>query len=151
MIIKTEKLKNIFKNEDGFVILFAVVISSILLSITLGVTNIAVKELKFGTSAKDTNDAFFAADTGIESVLLSDKPSNICTPGPSVGNSCTLDFTILNLGNTNKNCAQVNITKIRTATRVETTVISKGYNITGTLCGDPSNSNLVERQVEVRY
>src|SRR3990167_1349437 len=67
MIQKIKKLKS------GFVILFAVTLSALLLSIALGVANIAFKELRFGTSARDTNDAFFAADTGIECALLYDK------------------------------------------------------------------------------
>ncbi|OGI61095.1 hypothetical protein A2814_02045 [Candidatus Nomurabacteria bacterium RIFCSPHIGHO2_01_FULL_38_19] len=140
------------KKNNAFVILFTVVISSILLSITLGITNIAVKELKFSTSAKDTNEAFFAADTGIESVLLLDKPpASICTPSPT----CTSDFVVSNLGGANKSCAKVNVTKIPIniggVEYIRTTVTSKGYNITGASCGDPSNPNLVERQIEVRY
>ena len=35
--------------------------------------NISLKEIKFGTSARDTNDAFFAADTGAECALFNDK------------------------------------------------------------------------------
>ena len=58
----------------GFVILFAVTISSILLALAIGVANIALKEVKFNTSAKDTNNAFFAADTAIEYALFQDKP-----------------------------------------------------------------------------
>src|SRR3989344_7795571 len=58
---------------SGFVILFAVMISSIILAIALGVSNIAFKEIKFSTSVKDTNDAFFAADTGLECALFNDK------------------------------------------------------------------------------
>ena len=49
-------IKKIKKNR-GFVILFAVTLSSILLAIALGVANIALKEIRFGTSAKDTNEA----------------------------------------------------------------------------------------------
>src|SRR3989338_10209048 len=58
---------------SGFVILFAVMISSIILAIALGVANIALKEIKFSASVKDTNEAFFAADTGLECVLFNDK------------------------------------------------------------------------------
>ncbi|KKR62535.1 MAG: hypothetical protein UU01_C0006G0036 [Parcubacteria group bacterium GW2011_GWA2_40_37] len=44
MIQKIKKLKS------GFVILFAVTLSALLLSIAIGVTNIAFKELRFGTN-----------------------------------------------------------------------------------------------------
>ena len=53
------------KKNKGFVLIFAVTLAAILLSIALGISQIALKEIKFGTSAKDTNDAFFAADTGL--------------------------------------------------------------------------------------
>ena len=60
------------KNKKGFVILFAVTLSAILLSIALGVSNIAFNEAKFSTSVKNTNDAFFAADVGAEQALFWD-------------------------------------------------------------------------------
>lgn len=63
--------KNIKKNK-GFVILFAVMISSIIFSIAVGVSNVALKEINFSTSAKKTNDAFFAADVGAECAIFYD-------------------------------------------------------------------------------
>src|SRR3989338_6549604 len=66
------------KKNKGFVLLFAVTLSSILLAIALGVSNVAFRELRFSTNARSTNDAFFAADTGIECALNYDK-----SPGSS--------------------------------------------------------------------
>src|SRR5688572_19750284 len=66
-------IKNRIKNNRGFVMLFAVTLSSLILSIAIGVATIALREIKFGTSARDSNDAFFAADTGIECALNYDK------------------------------------------------------------------------------
>src|ERR1035437_11163940 len=66
-------VKEIIKKNKGFVILFAVTLSALLLSIALGVANVAFREAKFNTSAKDTNNAFFAADTGAECALYYDK------------------------------------------------------------------------------
>ena len=51
-MIKEIKKNKVYPNREtrrGFVILFAVTISSILLSITLGVLSVAFRELKFGT------------------------------------------------------------------------------------------------------
>jgi hypothetical protein len=154
---KIEKLKNIFKKGPvqphfcksgaGFVILFAVTISSILLAVALGAANIAYREVKFSTSAKDTNDAFFAADTGIESALLQDKaPNSICAPAPS----CSFSFDISQLGSSAKSC--VKVTANKTASPFLTTIVSKGYNTgsaAGGACKPPVNS--VERQLEVNY
>ena len=79
---KTKKNK-----ERGFVILFAVTLSSIILSIALGVANIALKEASFSTSARSTNNAFLAADTGAECALFHDRLIDSFFPvgGPTGG------------------------------------------------------------------
>ncbi|MCX6752232.1 MAG: hypothetical protein NTZ87_01895 [Candidatus Nomurabacteria bacterium] len=154
----------------GFVILFAVTLAAILLSIAIGVTNVALKEIKFSTSAKGTNDAFFAADTGIECALVNDKSTiNSFTQsgGPSsiqcIGLTITLtktgtslnpvwDFVVPSLGSSSQSCAKVKVTKdfsLNTAV-----VVSKGYN--NGSGGDPSNwtcsnTNNVERELQVSY
>ena len=126
-------LKIKLKNQEGFVLLFAVVLASILLSITLGISNIALKELKFSTSARETNDAFFAADSGIECALMSDKipaPNRFNSPPPHASTtiSCngngtipasytgsattgTYTFILTGLGSNNSSCARVTIDK----------------------------------------
>lgn len=131
------------KKNEGFVILFAVTISSILLAIALGISNIAIKEVKFSTSAKDTNDAFFAADTGIEYVLFHDKNGD-CTP-----ESCSLSIT--GLGSTEQSC--VNVTFSETGSSpVITTIISKGYNTGENVSGVCTPGiNSVERELRVSY
>ncbi len=63
------KNKKIFLKQNGFVLLFAVILSSIILAVALGVSNITLKQLTFSTSAKSTNDAFYAADAGVECAL----------------------------------------------------------------------------------
>ena len=71
MIFKFTKMKSI-SYKKGFVLLFAVVLSAIIFSIVLGMINISLKEVNFGTSARATNEAFFAADTGAECALFYD-------------------------------------------------------------------------------
>ncbi|MEK7127996.1 MAG: hypothetical protein AAB933_00325 [Patescibacteria group bacterium] len=127
------------KSGAGFVILFAVTVSGILLSIALGISSIALKEIKFGTSARDTNDAFFAADTGAEYALFhykspSDYPPDTITE---------VDPPIVGLGSTGQGCAKVTVDK---ATVPSTTIItSRGYNDGGALCVQGLNS--VERKL----
>lgn len=139
-------IKNLQKNR-GFVILFAVTISSILLAIALGVANIALKEVKFGTNARDTNNAFFAADRGIESVLFNDKPPSIYSIG-------SMDVIVPNPGITGASCARVNITKVNvildSVTYVKTTIISKGYNIGDASCNS-TNPDRIERELKITY
>ena len=66
-------IKKSIKKNKAFVLLFAVTLSAILLSIALGVSNITFRELKFSTNARDSNNAFFAADTGAECAEYYDK------------------------------------------------------------------------------
>ncbi|KKS11174.1 hypothetical protein A2643_01835 [Candidatus Nomurabacteria bacterium RIFCSPHIGHO2_01_FULL_39_220] len=167
MIQKIKKLKS------GFVILFAVTLSALLLSIAIGVTNIAFKELRFGTNARDTNDAFFAADTGIECALIYDKSTTgLFVHNPPISSSFSITcnnrpitvtenstsywtFHVPGLGSTTQSCAIVTVDKTDPgdSTTVPVFVItSKGYN-TGSqnnnFCNPPTNA--VERQLEVRY
>ncbi|MFZ2149818.1 MAG: LamG domain-containing protein [Minisyncoccia bacterium] len=149
----------LIKNNKGFVILFAVTISAILLSIALGVANIAQKEIKFGTSAKETNNALFAADAGIECALFYDKsaPANNAFTGTASmtcgGGSITptdtgnfWSFALVGLGS-GQSCAKVTVDK-----RIFpiTTIISKGFNVSNNACSSV-NPNQVERELKVSY
>src|SRR3989344_4229619 len=60
------------KMRRGFTLLFAMIISSIVLSIGLGIFNIALKELVLSSAARESQFAFFAADTGTECALYWD-------------------------------------------------------------------------------
>jgi hypothetical protein len=162
-------LKKIKKNK-GFVILFAVTISAILLSIALGVASIARQEIKFGTSAKDTDNAFYAADTGIECAEINDKttPNYFPVSGPATKITCasstannitpvftsatnSYDFVVTGLGTNNASCAKVNIKKMVNAdSSVSTTIIAKGYNIGDETCSS-TDPNRIERELQVSY
>ena len=153
--------------RSGFALLFAVTLSAIVLSIALGVANVALKEVKFGTSAKATSEAFYAADTGIECALFNDKSE---TPGffdgankifclndylPLDNPSSPWGFILTSLGEEGRSCAKVVVTKYLDPVdgiTPRTTINSKGYDV-GT--GYPSScdpvSNSVEREVETNY
>jgi hypothetical protein len=119
-----ETLQKLKKNR-GFVLLFAVTIAAILLSIALGVSEIAFKEIKFSTSVKDANDAFFAADVGLECAMIYDKADqtkNIFTgTAPSMkcagdtisllGSSPSWSFIVSGLGSRGQSCSKVAVTK----------------------------------------
>ena len=150
--------KNLQKNK-GIAILFAVTLSGIVLTIALGVINIALKEVKFGTSAKSTNEAFFAADTGVECALVNDKSSSeaftqggepfVYCLGQEIiptGSYPVWNFVITGLGYSGNSCAKVTVSK----NPPETTVTSTGYNTGDANCNSLS-SNRVEREIEVSY
>jgi len=164
--IKMQKDK--IKNNKGFALLYAVMLSSILLAITVGVLNIALKEINFSTSAKDTNDAFFAADTGAECALYYDRSEkNIFVDSPSSSQiSCNNNiytvnndypshwvFVITGLGISGQGC--VNVAVDKTDLSGGTTVISKGYNKEYDFHSPEetcdSGQNNVERELVVTY
>lgn len=157
------------KNNRAFVILFAVTISAILLAIALGVSNIAFREIRFSTNARDTNNALFAADTAIECALYYDKggadatntlnaftgTANMNCAGANVDireSGFVWAFAIGGMGDTGDACASVTVDK---ATIGETQIVSRGYNAgvvdPATFQCDPANSNAVERQLDVNY
>jgi hypothetical protein len=139
------------KKNRGFVILFAVTLASIILAVALGVADIALNEVKFSTSAKDTGDAFYAADTATEYVLYNDKPTINAYPTPSAGTTQTWPIIISNLGSAGLNCAIVTITKDNTnAPNVRTSIVADGFNIGDASCAS-SNPNRVEREIDTNY
>lgn len=144
---------NFFKNKknNGFTLLFAVITVSIVLAVGLGVYNLLLKEMKFSGFVRESQMAFYAADSGIECIFYWDiKMKSISTTTPSditcvnqtksVGgapvSSFTLDFD-------NGACAVVTIDKTNpTFTKLE----SRGYNTCNL-----SNPRRVERGIRATY
>ena len=169
MIIKKIKI------NKGFVLLFAVVISSIILAIALGVANIAFREVSFSVSGKDANDAFYAADTGAECALYFDKGLSAhqafpyTSPGggfsiincanrsigfsnPPPGAVMTSSFSIPPpLGNPGGPCANVTVVKDTSGAIPTVTITSDGSNNSK----DPNacfpGTNSVSREIQVSY
>lgn len=56
----------------GFTILFAVLIGSLLFSLGLAIAHLSIKEIVLSAAGKQSETAFFAADTGIECALYWD-------------------------------------------------------------------------------
>jgi hypothetical protein len=158
-----QKIKN---NKKGFVILFAVTLAAILLAVAVGIANIAQNEVRFGTLAKNTDDAFFSADTGAECALFYDKSTGSSFPiaGPAAPIGCTpttptfsgtantgtYDFIMTGLGPTSSGCAKVNVSKNNTGSAVITTVTAKGYNVGDASCNS-TNPIRVERSISLTY
>ena len=153
--------------QDGFVILFAVLISSIILLIGMGMFRISIKETVLSSTARESTLAFFMADSGMECALYAEIKhglydneappysisANLCDPrSPSTlrnaggsSNTSAILFNLINLDMAS--CAQV---------RVENNngvrgITSKGYNICNN--GVPASNNplLLQRELFISY
>jgi hypothetical protein len=158
--MKNEKQKTTFKNsKSGFAILYSVLIASILLSIGLAIFNITIKELLFSSLGKESQLAFYAADTGVECALYWDFASIEGAFSTSSSSSIECANTIIpNMGGqgygyTNQftlnltpesYCTEVSVTKFESP--AETVIEARGYNI----C-DGNSSRRVERAIKVTY
>ncbi len=65
-------MKKMHATNRGFVLLLAVLVSGILLALGVALYNIASKELILSSSGRDSQFAFYAADSGIECALYWD-------------------------------------------------------------------------------
>ena len=63
------------ESEKGFVILIAVVVASLLVSIGFFISDISQKEILFSVSGKESQIAFYVADTVMECALYQDLQS----------------------------------------------------------------------------
>src|ERR1035437_6524026 len=71
---KENKFKKIIlvKSKDGFALLFAVMIASFLITLGISIFSISLKEIQITTSVKDSQTAYYAADSARECALYSD-------------------------------------------------------------------------------
>lgn len=142
--------------SEGFVILFTVLISSIILTIALGITNVAFREVLLAGSAKDAQFAFFSADTGAECALYWDikhaafgqTPTTPNCRGGSVTMTASSSPFKFNF-DTASGCAVITVDKNDpTITKIE----SLGYNMDcNVLLITPENPRIVERAIRVTY
>ena len=154
-------IKYIKNQNNGYAILFAVVMVSIISMLAIGLSNSSYKQLVLSLLAKDSQTAFFQADTASECALYADNIMHMtaiygswfCGKGLD---SNDIPFTIsagsgpddyeLNPTNAGSGpCFKISVTKTGTSP-IETTIKSKGYNS----C-DLGNRRTVEREIEVKY
>ena len=165
------------KNKKGFALLYAIFTSSIILAIAIGVSSIAYKEVVFGTSAKDANDAFYAADSASECALFFDKTDNANNsyvgngPRPECNGSIVSTFTqygaspdqlistfkVFNFGSASNPNACANVTVLKHQLLPDTTITAVGYNnaTVKDAFGNPTdcfpNLTSVQRVLELSY
>lgn len=109
-----KKNKEQLKNNKGFAILFAVLLASFLVTLGISIFSISLKEIQITTSIRDSQIAFYIADSARECALYWDVkvedsfPSKItCSDSEE---DCNLDRTIT----CNGTSVLLNFTKIGT-------------------------------------
>lgn len=151
----------------GFTVLFAVLVGGLLFSIGLSVAHLAIREVVLSTAGRESNFAFFAADTGVECALYWDVnvgrdevvfPSSENETGRgliSCNGSTSIPVSVMREESTAatstfmlafvpKGCAIVAVGKTVSGSTV---IESRGRND----CGAGVNPGRVERALRVRY
>jgi hypothetical protein len=173
-------MKKIFlQQEKGFALLFAVLIASVVLAISLGISLITLREVKLSGLVRDGTYAVYAANSGYECALFYDEiagtsstfvktsgTAGIAKPiycGQSasvmtIGGNDGLDYTEFQYNTQAGTCAKVRITIGYTVGVDPYTgddvpgnkISSRGYNMSCTNV-NANDSRLVERQLDVEY
>ena len=154
------------QGTEGFTLFVAMVVMGTLLLISTGLVSLAVRQAQISTSSRESQHAFYAADTGMEcaifwdvnnpdpggvsafatttgtSISCNEDTSNPVNPYPKiVGGSSESQFTLTFLPDSY--CAVVTIAKNPDGTTI---IDSLGYNT----C-DPASARRVERAVRASY
>ncbi len=173
-----KNLKNkMYSTRKGYTLLFAVLVSALVLGVAVSILNISRKELILTAGARESEYAFYAADAGYEcasyydtygggpgggTIFASTTPSGTTVScGIGAGPSYTPASTTLYITSTSnvfdytfympvaaKACAYVDVNKIYNSIGLaSTTITSTGYNI-GWSGSDCSASNSNPEKVD---
>jgi hypothetical protein len=137
--------------QNGYTLLFAVLVSSLVLSVGISILTIGKKEFLLSTAARESVHAFYAADTGLSCAVYWDSQSKFSTStpnldpipcggsysnrlfmtGPEAGGEYKTFFHIKN--GDNGSCARVTVFQKyddSSGTNIPvTTIESRGYNM----------------------
>ena len=148
--------------NKGFTLFIAIIVMGTLLLIAAGIVSLAIKQASISSTARDSQQAFYAADSGIECALYWDiqNPSGVSAFSPLTGSVINCNKDLNNPSNEwvvggsdtsvigpitflpDTYCVKVTVTKEDDNTKIE----SLGYNTCNT-----SNPRRVERAVRVTY
>lgn len=149
------------KNKEGFVLLLVILLISVILVIGLGVFDIVLREILISSIGRESQKAFYAADSALECVRYWGKripsafaaglPFTIYCNGDSIvggmsPGSPSISENLIEVNFDNGSCALVRI-MIGIPPSNNTQITSWGYNIG---CAEES-SKKVERGVRVSY
>ena len=156
-------MKKIQHTPRGFTLLMSVLISGILLSLGVAIFNIVSKEIVLTSAGRESQFAFYAADSGVECGLYWDSKQNAFSTsspqqpqcaGAAVTNyevsydapsdTYTTTFSFSLGANTTAPCTDVTVVRQNSPTR--TTLTAAGYNTCVT-----TNPRRIERSIRVQY
>lgn len=145
----------------GFTLLLSVLIAAIVLALATSIFQIARKEITLSALGRDSQFAFYAADTGAECALYWDiRYGYFATSTSSITPECDTDQTLNATGHSsvypytvsfefepNGICARVYVTKSVTAPH--TVIHADGFSTSCATIG--TNPRALQRSVELRY
>jgi Tfp pilus assembly protein PilX len=151
--------------QAGFTLLLAALIASIVLALGSSIFTIAQKQVKLSTLGRDSQFAFYTADTGAECALYWDVRYNLFST-TTTATSATCDgrpLTITGIGasfpytarfqidlftdQSTGYCTEVTVTK--DIANPHTVIHADGYNVT--CAAKDSNARALQRSVELQY
>ena len=151
--------KNKVSGNRGFTLFIAMVVMGVLMLIAAGVASLAVRQSRIAYSARESQFAFYAADTGIDCAIYWDisNPSGSSAFATSSSSSISCNETSATVGGSSQStfsfdlspdpyCVEVTVTKEYDDGTLVTTIESLGYNT----C-DTDNPRRVERAVRATY
>ncbi len=160
--MKLFSLQHQKNNTQGFAMLFTVLITSIILSIGLGISNLAFKQTILSSLAKDSQLAFYQADAAAEcamyyditvglfprGLILSGAPGSIVcgTRTLTLENSLsTTNYFVYKENPTGDSQPCLSIVFDKATSSTQSLIQARGYN----LCA--STPRQVERALQVSY
>lgn len=152
------------RSSRGFTLLLAALVASIVLSLGASIYTIAVKQVQLSSLGRDSQFAFYAADTGAECALYWDvrydafatssvtTPTCDGTPAPVTVTGTTYPYTYrfqVNLFTDQSTgyCADVTVTK--NSTNPHTVIHTDGYSVT--CAAKAASARALQRSVELQY
>jgi len=154
--------------QNGFALLIAIVISTVVLTIGVSIINIALREVILASTVRNSLSGFYIADSGVECALYWDNvrgnfsmQSVFASGGDSSdasviecnGNKVSIskapivEFRLVDLEDINKPCATISFQSNPSGPEKDKVILrSIGSNTCAT-----SNPRRVERALEVKY
>ncbi len=82
-------IKKRVQQNKGYTLLFAVLVSSVVLAVGISILTISKKEFLLASSARESTSAFYAADSGLECAIYNvDLPDNFSTTTQTATVNC---------------------------------------------------------------
>ena len=155
------------QHHGGFALYLAIVISGIVIFIGIAVADISFQEVRLSQSGRDSQYAFYAANTGIECALYwdaqyaafplsSDTAGDLRDPiycadqeitpvvAESDENNATTTFSVMGINDAPPSCAHVTVGKASTTSGVKTIIQARGRD-------NCDGADRVERAIRVTY